>query len=84
LKLFFGKEDCNKIYFKEFAKFIPERYGFISRNQSFIRNSKNNATDVINALLNYGYSVLAGDIQRIPKFLEKVISKTDEFLSKYD
>jgi len=28
--------------------------------------------------------VLAGDIQRIPKVLEKVIAKTDEFLSKYD
>jgi len=53
---------ASKIYFKEFAKFIPEKYGFISRNQSFIRNSKNNATDVINGLLNYGYSVLAGEI----------------------
>lgn len=28
--------------------------------------------------------VLAGDIQRIPEFLKKVITKTDEFLSKYD
>jgi len=36
----------------------------VSRNQSFIRNSKNNATDVINALLNYGYSVLAGEISK--------------------
>ena len=43
---------------------IPEKYGFVSRNQSFIRNSKNNATDVINALLNYGYSVLAGEISK--------------------
>jgi len=55
---------ASKIYFKEFAKFIPEKYGFVSRNQSFIRNSKNNATDVINALLNYGYSVLAGEISK--------------------
>ena len=52
----------SKIYFKEYAKFIPERYGFSSRNQSFIRTSKNDATDIINALLNYGYSVLAGEI----------------------
>ena len=48
---------ASKIYFQEFAKFIPEKYGFVSRNQSFIRNSKNNATNVINALLNYGYYI---------------------------
>ncbi|MDH3203332.1 MAG: CRISPR-associated endonuclease Cas1 [Nitrosopumilus sp.] len=55
---------ASKIYFSEFSKFIPEKYGFTSRNQSFIRNSKNDATDVINALLNYGYSVLAGEISK--------------------
>ncbi len=55
---------AGRIYFIEFAKHIPEKYGFHSRNQSFIRNSKNNATDIINALLNYGYSVLAGEISK--------------------
>ena len=55
---------AGKIYFREFAKFIPEKYGFTSRNQSSIRISKNNATDIINALLNYGYSVLAGEISK--------------------
>jgi CRISPR-associated protein Cas1 len=55
---------ASKIYFKEFAKFIPEKYGFNSRNQSFIRTSKNNATDIINALLNYGYAILAGEISK--------------------
>lgn len=55
---------ASKIYFREFAKVIPEKYGFVSRNQSFIRTSKNNATDIINALLNYGYSVLAGEISK--------------------
>jgi CRISPR-associated protein Cas1 len=55
---------ASKIYFQEFSKLIPEKYGFSSRNQSFIRNSKENATDVINALLNYGYSVLAGEISK--------------------
>lgn len=54
----------SKIYFKEFAKLIPERYEFVSRNQSFIRQAKNNATDVINALLNYGYTVLASEISK--------------------
>jgi len=51
-------------YFIEYAKLIPEKYRFVSRNQSQIRNSKNNATDVINALLNYGYCVLAGEISK--------------------
>jgi CRISPR-associated protein Cas1 len=55
---------ASKIYFQEFSKVIPEKYGFTSRNQSFIRTSKNNATDVINALLNYGYTVLAGEISK--------------------
>jgi len=55
---------ASRLYFTEFAKFIPEKYGFVSRNQSFIRTSKNNATDVINALLNYGYTVLAGEISK--------------------
>jgi len=55
---------ASKIYFQEFAKVIPEKYGFVSRNQSFVRTSKNNATDIINALLNYGYSVLAGEISK--------------------
>ena len=55
---------ASQIYFKEFAKFIPKKYQFHSRNQSFIRTSKNNATDIINALLNYGYSILAGEISK--------------------
>ncbi len=54
----------SKIYFQEFPKFIPEKYDFVSRNQSVIRNSKNDATDVINGLLNYGYAVLAGEISK--------------------
>ena len=55
---------AGKIHWSEYAKFIPEKYQSNSRNQSFIRNSKNNATDIINALLNYGYSVLAGEISK--------------------
>jgi len=58
------ESSAGRIYFQEFAKAIPTKYGFTSRNQSFIRISKNNATDVINALLNYGYSVLAGEISK--------------------
>jgi len=51
-------------YFLEFAKLIPKKYKFTSRNQSQIRISKSNATDVINALLNYGYCILASEISK--------------------
>jgi len=51
-------------YFIEYAKLIPKKYGFTSRNQSSIKISKNNATDVINALLNYGYCILASEISK--------------------
>lgn len=50
------------IYFRAFAKLIPERYEFHSRNQMKI--TKNQASDVINALLNYGYAVLTGEISK--------------------
>jgi len=52
------------IYFRNFAKLIPEKYGFTSRNNSSIRITKRNASDVINGLLNYGYAVLAGEISK--------------------
>ena len=54
----------SRTYFKEYSKLIPERHGFVSRNQSQIRTSKDGASDVINGLLNYGYSVLAGEISK--------------------
>jgi len=47
-------------YFDNYSKLIDERFGFKKRNS--VRIEKKNATDVINALLNYGYSVLAGQI----------------------
>ena len=52
----------SRIYFENYAKLINERFEFAKRNS--IRIEKKNATDVINALLNYGYSVLAGDISK--------------------
>ena len=36
----------------------------MARNQSHLRETKSRATDVINALLNYGYTVLAGEISK--------------------
>ena len=53
-----------RAYFNEYSKLIPERHGFVSRNQSQIRTSKAGASDVVNGLLNYGYSVLAGEISK--------------------
>jgi len=50
----------SRIYFENYVTLIDERFGFTKRNS--IRIEKKNATDVINALLNYGYSVLAGQI----------------------
>lgn len=50
----------SRYYFDSYTKLIDERFGFKKRNS--IRIEKRNATDVINALLNYGYSVLAGQI----------------------
>lgn len=51
-------------YFRIFASLIPKKFGFESRNQTQVSISKKHATDVINALLNYGYSVLAGEISK--------------------
>ena len=50
----------SRYYFDCYAKLIDERFEFKKRNS--IRIEKKNATDIINALLNYGYSVLAGQI----------------------
>lgn len=52
------------VYFRSFARLIPGKYGFTSRNNSSIRITKRNASDVINGLLNYGYAVLAGEISK--------------------
>jgi len=52
----------SRIYFREYSKLIDERFQFTKRNS--IQIQKYNATDVINALLNYGYTVLAGEISK--------------------
>ena len=52
----------SRIYFREYSKLIDKRFQFSKRNS--IQIQKNNATDVINALLNYGYTVLAGEISK--------------------
>ncbi len=52
----------SRIYFVEYSKLIPKRFEFSPRNSLRIR--KDQANDVINGLLNYGYAVLAGEISK--------------------
>jgi CRISPR-associated protein Cas1 len=46
----------SKIYFEQMNIFLPERYRFAQRSQ-------HPATDVLNAMLNYGYGMLYGKIE---------------------
>lgn len=50
------------IYFSNYAKLFDQKYKFDSRRGGGGRISNRYASDVINALLNYGYTVLAGEI----------------------
>lgn len=51
-------------YFKLYGSFFDKKYGFDSRHGMGSTKSKQNTTDVINALLNYGYTILAGEITK--------------------
>lgn len=53
----------SRIYFGEYSKLIPKRFEFNPRNAP-LRVRKDQANDVINGLLNYGYAVLAGEISK--------------------
>ncbi|MDR1810568.1 MAG: CRISPR-associated endonuclease Cas1 [Prevotella sp.] len=46
----------SRIYFEQMNSFLPEEYRFEQRSQ-------HPATDVVNALLNYGYGILYGKIE---------------------
>lgn len=50
------------LYFRNYAKLFDRKYGFISRHSGGIRLGNRYASDPINGLLNYGYTVLAGEI----------------------
>lgn len=52
------------LYFRNYAKLFDKKYGFISRHGGGIRLSNRYASDPINGLLNYGYTVLAGEIAK--------------------
>lgn len=50
------------LYFRNYAKLFDRKYGLVSRNGGGIRTGNRYASDPINGLLNYGYTVLAGEI----------------------
>ena len=64
-KLLTTESRCGNIYFGNYAKLINPVYGFESRRGSGLMMTNRYASDVINALLNYGHSVLAGEIAKI-------------------
>jgi len=53
---------ASRQYFKLYASFFDEKYQFDSRHSN--SSTKQDASDVINALLNYGYAVLASEISK--------------------
>jgi len=55
---------AGQIYFKNYSKLFPARYKFDSRHGGGLSMNKKNAGDIINALLNYGYTVLAGELTK--------------------
>ena len=52
------------LYFRNYAKLFPQKYGFMSRHGGGLVLSNRYASGVINGLLNYGYTVLAGEIAK--------------------
>jgi len=53
-----------RAYFRSYTRLIPSKYEFDSRRGGGLAMTKRNAGDIINALLNYGYTVLAGEIAK--------------------
>src|SRR2546425_9502903 len=57
------------LYFRNYVKLFPQKYGFNSRHSGGLVMSNRYASDVVNGLLNYGYTVLAGEIA---KFVNRI------------
>jgi CRISPR-associated protein Cas1 len=55
---------ASNLYFRTYAELFDKKYGFSSRRGGGLVMSNRYASDVINGLLNYGYSVLASEIFR--------------------
>jgi len=52
------------IYFNEYTRHFHADYEFVSRHGMGLRMTNRNAGDIVNSLLNYGYTVLAGEITK--------------------
>ena len=59
------------LYFRIYAGLFDKKYDFDSRRGGGISMSNRYAADVVNGLLNYGYSVLAGEIAKFVHGLSK-------------
>ena len=55
---------AGQLYFRHYVSLFDSKYGFSSRNGGGIKTGNRYASNVINALLNYGYSVLAAEIAK--------------------
>jgi len=55
---------AGRTYFQNYSKLIPQKYEYDSRRGGGLAMRKNNAGDIITALQNYGYCVLAGEITK--------------------
>lgn len=55
---------AGRLYFRHYTSLFNPKYDFISRRGGGIKTGNRYASDVINALLNYGYSVLAAEIAK--------------------
>lgn len=55
---------ASNLYFRAYTDLFDKKYGFSSRRGGGLVMSNRYASDVINGLLNYGYSVLASEIFR--------------------
>ena len=53
-----------QLYFRYYTSLFDPKYGFDSRNGGGTKTGNRYAPDVVNALLNYGYSVLASEIAK--------------------
>ena len=52
------------IYFNEYTRHFHSDYEFVSRHDMGLRMTNRHAGDIVNSLLNYGYTVLAGEITK--------------------
>ena len=57
------EDDIGRIYYHTFSKLFKPELGFTTRNS--LRNFRpNDASDVINSLLNYGFGILYGEVTK--------------------